>query len=212
MQHGSHVPKFGNWEGADNVPYTAYFDKARKGRTGGKIMNPNDPEENPDMFRNISPPAQPSPPKARAEPEVPKVGSAIRPGHERQVSREDADLRQYNGSPARNDNNGWRNSGESAHQRNVAGRQVRKSSGSEHSNERSPLHPQYHAKVRQSAGSEHSLERSPMHPHYQAKVMRKGSASPGLEGKSSFDSSHGTPGRSRMKPGNRGDETVSFAL
>ncbi|XP_058206722.1 RPM1-interacting protein 4 [Rhododendron vialii] len=206
MAHGSHVPKFGNWEGADNVPYTAYFDKARKGRTGGKIMNPNDPEENPDMFRNTSPPAQSPPPKARAEPEVPKVRGAIRPGHERRVSREDGDLRQFNGSPAHNDNNSRRNSGESAHQRN-AGRQVRKSAGSEHSIERSPLHPQYQAKVVQSAGSEHSVERSPMHPHYQAKVARKGSASPGLEGKNSFDSSHGTPGRSRMKPGNRGDET-----
>ncbi|CAI9086865.1 OLC1v1020786C1 [Oldenlandia corymbosa var. corymbosa] len=49
----SHVPKFGNWDG-DNVPYTAYFENARKEKggtnTGHRIMNPNDPEENPDAF------------------------------------------------------------------------------------------------------------------------------------------------------------------
>ena len=39
------MPKFGNWESEENVPYTAYFEKARKGR-GGKIINPNDPQEN----------------------------------------------------------------------------------------------------------------------------------------------------------------------
>ncbi|XP_075081978.1 RPM1-interacting protein 4-like isoform X2 [Nicotiana tabacum] len=45
---GSHVPKFGNWDG-DNVPYTTYFENARKGK-GGKMINPNDPEENPEAF------------------------------------------------------------------------------------------------------------------------------------------------------------------
>ncbi|XP_019259819.1 PREDICTED: RPM1-interacting protein 4-like [Nicotiana attenuata] len=48
MAQGSHVPKFGNWDG-DNVPYTAYFENARKGK-GGKMINPNDPEENPEAF------------------------------------------------------------------------------------------------------------------------------------------------------------------
>ncbi|KAH7864493.1 hypothetical protein Vadar_030122 [Vaccinium darrowii] len=195
------VPKFGNWESQDNVPYTAYFDQAQKGRTGGKMINPNVPEENPDMFRHISPPTQAAPPKTRTDPEVPKVRGAIRPTHERQVSREDGDFRQYTGSPACNDNSSRRNSGESAHHHN-ANRPVRQSAGSEHSIDRSPRHS-----VRQSARSEHSIDRSPLHPHYQAKVVRKGSASPGWEGKNSFDSSHGTPGRSRMKPGNRGDET-----
>lgn len=50
MQHRSQVPKFGNWDG-DNVPYTAYFENARKEKAGGAaIMNPNDPEENPEAF------------------------------------------------------------------------------------------------------------------------------------------------------------------
>ncbi|XVF26135.1 hypothetical protein REPUB_Repub13aG0273700 [Reevesia pubescens] len=44
----SHVPKFGDWDN-DNLPYTAYFENARKERAGMK-MNPNDPEENPEAF------------------------------------------------------------------------------------------------------------------------------------------------------------------
>ncbi|KAM3328053.1 RPM1-interacting protein 4 isoform X2 [Capsicum galapagoense] len=46
---GSHVPKFGNWDG-ENVPYTACFETARKANKGSKMMNPNDPEENPEAF------------------------------------------------------------------------------------------------------------------------------------------------------------------
>ncbi|KAK4439370.1 RPM1-interacting protein 4 [Sesamum alatum] len=49
LQQRSHVPKFGNWDG-DNVPYTAYFDNARKEKSGGTMINPNDPEQNPDAF------------------------------------------------------------------------------------------------------------------------------------------------------------------
>ncbi|KAJ0984400.1 hypothetical protein J5N97_002756 [Dioscorea zingiberensis] len=50
MAQKVHVPKFGNWE-SDNVPYTTYFDNARKDKgAGGKMINPNDPEENPDAF------------------------------------------------------------------------------------------------------------------------------------------------------------------
>ncbi|XP_019171613.1 PREDICTED: RPM1-interacting protein 4-like isoform X2 [Ipomoea nil] len=58
----SHVPKFGNWDG-DNVPYTACFDNARRDKAaaagvGGKMINPNDPEENPDAFGFMSPEKQ----------------------------------------------------------------------------------------------------------------------------------------------------------
>ncbi|KAL3596084.1 hypothetical protein D5086_007721 [Populus alba] len=48
QQQRSHVPKFGGWD-KDNVPYTAYFDNARRGKSGVR-MNPNDPEENPEAF------------------------------------------------------------------------------------------------------------------------------------------------------------------
>ncbi|MQM18765.1 hypothetical protein Taro_051760 [Colocasia esculenta] len=51
MAQRSHVPKFGTWE-AENVAYTAYFETARKGRgVGGRIVNPNDPEERHELIR-----------------------------------------------------------------------------------------------------------------------------------------------------------------
>lgn len=49
-QH-SHVPKFGNWE-ADNIPYSAYFESARREKTG--FINPDDPIENPEAFKIVS--------------------------------------------------------------------------------------------------------------------------------------------------------------
>lgn len=51
QQKNAHVPKFGNWDNDGNVPYTLYFDNARKGKgAGGKMINPNDPAENPEAF------------------------------------------------------------------------------------------------------------------------------------------------------------------
>lgn len=53
MQQNSHVPKFGNWESDDDIPYTAFFDNARKDDkpvNNVKMINPNDPEENPEAF------------------------------------------------------------------------------------------------------------------------------------------------------------------
>ncbi|PSS14094.1 RPM1-interacting protein, partial [Actinidia chinensis var. chinensis] len=173
-----HVPKFGNWTSDENVPYTVYFDQARKNRTGGKMINPNDPQENPGMFPNMTPLAQDNP--------EPKGRRAAMPGHERRVSREDGDLRQFSQSPAHYDNTNRRAAGESAHQRRGGS-----GSGSGSGSGRP---------ARKSAGSEQSFERSPLHPHYQAKVGGRGSASPAWEGKNSYDSSHGTPGRSKMKP------------
>lgn len=173
MAH-SNVPKFGNWESEDNVPYTVYFDKARKNR-GGKMINPNDPAENPDIFQN----ADSSPPdQAPARPPAPPSKPQTRP-EEPRVSREEGDFRQFRNSPARSENTGQRTSNES----NYVGRGVR--SGGHR---------------RLSTGSEHSIERSPLHPHHQAKITGRGSGSPAWDGKNSYDSSHGTPGRSRLKP------------
>lgn len=157
------------------------------------MINPNDPQENPDMFPNMPPPAQaqaqaPAPP-ARREPAEPVVGRrAVRPTHERHSSKEDGgDLKQYAGSPARGGAAGAAQQRRGAH-----------GSGSGRP-------------VRSSAESDHSIDRSPLHPHYQAKVTGgRGSGSPAAEGKNSYESSHGTPGRFRMKP-NRGDESVWFS-
>ncbi|XP_076936141.1 RPM1-interacting protein 4-like, partial [Bidens hawaiensis] len=49
QQQRSHIPKFGSWD-ADNVPYTAYFENARKDKGSGVLINPNDPEQNPEAF------------------------------------------------------------------------------------------------------------------------------------------------------------------
>lgn len=170
MANRSRVPKFGNWESEDNVPYTVYFDKARKDR-GGKMINPNDPQENPDMFPDIAPPAQAPPSKTRKEP-APighHGGSRLVPTHERRPSKEDGgDVRQLTDSPARTDNMG-------PGAATGSGRQRRGGHGS------STGRP-----VRQSIGSENSIERSPLH-------------------------SHATPGRSRMKPSARGDDSPDKA-
>lgn len=181
MQH-SNVPKFGNWESEDNVPYTVYFEKARKNR-GGKMRNPNDPAENPDIFQNAdsSSPA-PAPAPAPALPSKP----GTRPGEPR-VSGEEGDFRQFRNSPVVSENTGQSMANES----NYLGRGAR--SGGH---------------TRPSAGSEDNIERSPLHPHHQAKITGRGSGSPAWDGKNSYESTQGTPGRSRLKPV-QGDESVS---
>ncbi|KAL2649180.1 hypothetical protein R1flu_017308 [Riccia fluitans] len=47
MARRPHVPRFGQWDANDHMPYTAVFDIARTGR--GKPINPNDPSDNPDL-------------------------------------------------------------------------------------------------------------------------------------------------------------------
>ncbi|XWS76077.1 hypothetical protein CRYUN_Cryun01aG0146200 [Craigia yunnanensis] len=193
MAQRSHVPKFGNWESEESVPYTAYFDKARQGRSGGKIINPNDPQENPDLHHDYVAPTRT--PASRAKPELdePVGHGPARRAHERGRSREEGDLRQYADSPARHDNVNRRASGDYTPSR--YGRGV--SSGE------APKRP-----TRSSIGSENSIDKSPL--HHQARVTGRGSmASPAWEGKTSHDSSHGTPGRSRMRPTARGDESVN---
>ncbi|XP_058081068.1 RPM1-interacting protein 4-like [Magnolia sinica] len=49
----AHVPKFGDWD-SENIPYTTYFENARKDKgTGTKMINPNDPEQNPEAFMYV---------------------------------------------------------------------------------------------------------------------------------------------------------------
>nr|GMD12244.1 RPM1-interacting protein 4 [Ipomoea batatas] len=139
------------------------------------MMNPNDPQENPEMFQSKAPSAStqptPTPPtsKPRVQSEEPTGYGAVRPTDKRPVSREDGDLQQYGSSPARHDNvDRRRRASESA------------------------ARP-----ARQSAGSDRSFDKSPLHPIHQAKAATgRGGASPAREGKYSYESSHGTPGRS----------------
>ncbi|KAJ9169775.1 hypothetical protein P3X46_017929 [Hevea brasiliensis] len=194
MAQRSHVPKFGNWESEENVPYTAYFEKARKGRGGGKMINPNDPQENPDLSYDYAAPAQVPPSGGRVVSEEPTGQGAVRQAHERQRSREDGELRRFTESPARHDNVNRRASNEPAPQR-YGGRGV--SYGE--------THRRTGIQSVQSIGSDNSMEHSPL--HHKAKISGRGSGapSPAWEGKGSSDSSYGTPGRSRLKP--KGDES-----
>ncbi|KAL3517819.1 hypothetical protein ACH5RR_020408 [Cinchona calisaya] len=186
MAARARVPQFGKWENEDDVPYTVYFDNARKGR-GGKMINPNDPQENPEIFRQFAPPA-PSRTRSRHQTEEPMGRGAVRPSHEGHRSREDGNFRQFVDSPSRTDNMGRRTPSESPYHHNSRG-----------SHSTRP--------TRQSAGSEHSFEQSPIHSHDKAKVSERGGTSPALDGKNLYDSSNGTHGKSRMKPVTRVDES-----
>ncbi|KAK7286824.1 hypothetical protein RJT34_22098 [Clitoria ternatea] len=188
MAQRSHVPKFGNWDSGENVPYTAYFDKARKGRTGTKMINPNDPEENLDSaLDNPSSDHLPPPSKPKVISEDSSGKGSLHSMNELNKSMEDGDPKHFIDSPARHDNVG---SGSGDSTTRPGGHAVGSAD-----NRRRPS--------RQSTGSEYSIERSPL--HRQAKAP--GRDSPSWEGKNSYDSGHGTPGRSRLRPANRGDET-----
>uniref|UniRef100_A0A1J3K5E2 RPM1-interacting protein 4 n=1 Tax=Noccaea caerulescens TaxID=107243 RepID=A0A1J3K5E2_NOCCA len=87
MAARSNVPKFGNWEGEENVPYTAYFDKARKVRApGGRTLNPNDPE----YYSDSQSQAPPPPSRTKPEQEHP-----VRRSREQMRSREESELKQF---------------------------------------------------------------------------------------------------------------------
>lgn len=175
-----------------------YFDKARKGRTGGKMINPNDPQENPDLFSDYEAQAPAPPSKIKAEPERPLEQEAVRTTYESRRNKEDGVLRQFRDPPARQEDMSSRAATESTHQR--GGRVA--SSGET-----------YKKSARNSMGSDNSFEHSPLHNH--ARTPARGgvdSSSPSWEGKSVYRNSQGTPGRSRMRPNPRGDESVSFFL
>ncbi|OVA01637.1 Pathogenic type III effector avirulence factor Avr cleavage site [Macleaya cordata] len=198
QKQNSQIPKFGDWESEDN--YTVYFDKARKGRSGGKpINNPNDPQQSSDVLSDDTPPVRAPPFRTDVEPEIPVGPRVAKPKHERRPSREDGDPRQLS-----NENLGRKATTDSYHQQHgdigVSSGDTPKRGG------------------RSSVGSDRSVEQSPLHPHHQAKVGGRGSgsgtgsvrSSPSWEKKPS-EGSHGlapnTPGRSRLRTATRGDET-----
>jgi RPM1-interacting protein 4 len=80
QQNKAHVPKFGNWDNAGNVPYTVYFENARKGK-GGRMINPNDPAENPEAFSSAVAPS-PNRSDAGRPPTTTTMTSSPPPRHE----------------------------------------------------------------------------------------------------------------------------------
>uniref|UniRef100_A0A5B7A132 RIN4 pathogenic type III effector avirulence factor Avr cleavage site domain-containing protein n=2 Tax=Davidia involucrata TaxID=16924 RepID=A0A5B7A132_DAVIN len=256
MAQRSQVPKFGNWESEENVPYTAYFDSTRKSKSGGK-MNPNDCQDNPNMFSNNMSPVRAPPLQQDAELKDKKGPEAVSSKHENCASREDGEFRRLSDSRLHPDTVGHRDAIDSSYQRHGGVRSGSSKSESEapkgpvvlrprHERQLSqedgelrqtdsPLHhdtvhrratldsPHHrHGGIstgdnpkrasRKSVGSDRSIEHSPLHPHYQARVGGKGSgvSSPSWERKAS-EGGHGlspsTPGRSRLRSVNRGDET-----
>ncbi|CAL5347699.1 unnamed protein product [Camellia sinensis] len=183
LQH-SQAPKFGNWESEENVSYTEYFENKRKPKGGGR-KNPNGPRDN-------TPPVQ-APPQQGAELKGQMDKEAITSKHELRTSHEDVKIRRLTDSPLHIDT-----VGQTSHGGTSPGETPKRV-------------------TRKSAGSDHSIDHSPLHPHYQARVGRKvsGVSSPSLEKKGSSEGSHGlspsTPGRSRLRSVTRGDNTADHS-
>ncbi|XP_024544799.1 RPM1-interacting protein 4 [Selaginella moellendorffii] len=104
---GSHVPRFGNWDPNDHAPYTKVFESARAGR-GGRLINPNDPSENPEAFGAFPPPPATVAPKSphRQEQHQHQQDNPTDPARrsrteQRIGSREDGEFKKYMESPAR---------------------------------------------------------------------------------------------------------------
>lgn len=221
MQQQAQVPKFGNWENEDDVPYTQYFDNARKGKKGGK-MNPNDSEDYLD-----------------ADTKSQKASEATRPKHVQRNSREDGEMRRSADSPLHSDAVSVKSSTGSPHQKHSSlkygssrldsdaprgidvqrprhERQPSREEGdfrrptdspmrNETSNRRTPHDSPHHRygglsagdtpkRVgKQNVGSDRSIEHSPLHPHSQVRTGGKGSgvSSPSWERKGSSEGGHG---------------------
>ncbi|KAI3980382.1 hypothetical protein MKX01_003921 [Papaver californicum] len=150
MAQKPHVPEFGKWQNAENGQYTAYFDNARKGKTGGKMINPNDPQQNPEFFSRETPPAA-----VKANSSQGRFESNAQ-GGKNSSTRESEDIRRQNDFPSRQDPTTRRASADSLSDRSD-GR------GRSRDNSRQP--------AQRIAGLDREgIEKSPRHPNYQAKV------------------------------------------
>ncbi|TXG72627.1 hypothetical protein EZV62_001206 [Acer yangbiense] len=98
MAQQSNVPQFGNWESEGNVPYTAYFEKARKKKTSVNT-NVNNPEQNPRMLSNNVAPVQAPPFQMDTESVAQKGRETLRTKHANSTSRENSDLVRSSASP-----------------------------------------------------------------------------------------------------------------
>lgn len=178
MAKNGRVPQFGKWDNDGSVPYTQYFEEARKEKNAAKMINPNDPLQNPEAFRQPEPPGHAHPSKA------PAIQGSAKGKHERRKSREDV-----NGLQAVNHVSTESLSNHKSASGNLGDPQRRPSHSNgefEHSVERSPLHSHIHSRASSKGGIS-----SP------ARERRASSDKHGL--------APNTPGRSRMKPNDRSD-------
>ncbi|GAB4830241.1 hypothetical protein Ancab_040678 [Ancistrocladus abbreviatus] len=174
----SKVPKFGAWEGGEDVAYSTYFENARKNKTRGQ-MNPNEPQMNRDVLPRRDPPAHASHPALKTEPKEPPTYE------QRGFTKEGGDFRKGAHSLSRQDNS---SQGSSKDQ------QVNQRSGGRGSVE-TP-----HKLASQTAVSDSNFEKSPFHPRA---AGRGSNGPPSFDGKSSSDSVSGAQGRHRPKQGSQ---------
>ncbi|XP_026387870.1 RPM1-interacting protein 4-like [Papaver somniferum] len=150
MAQKPHVPEFGKWQNGENGQYTAYFDNARKGKTGGKMINPNDPQQNPESFSKETPP-----PAVKATSSQGRFETNTHGGKNRSTG-ESEDIRRHNDFPSRQDPTTRRASADSLSDR---------SDGRGRSRDNSRQ-----AAQRVSGLDREGIEKSPRHQSYQAKV------------------------------------------
>ncbi|XP_057766303.1 RPM1-interacting protein 4-like isoform X2 [Salvia miltiorrhiza] len=212
----SQVPQFGNWE-TEEIPYTMYFDNARKDKKSGQIYQINLDDS------------------VEAELKDQKASEEKKPKHERPSSREEGEVRKSTGSPnvvnhipandssyKRRNNSSQsgsdklevealkpieiyrprhdrRSSREDGEMRRLTDSPLRHETAGRRNSSNSPHHryggssagdtPKRHA--RNSVGSDRSTDHSPLHPHSQARVGGKsiGVSSPSSERKATSDGS-----------------------
>ncbi|CAK9202954.1 unnamed protein product [Sphagnum jensenii] len=227
MQNRTHVPKFGNWDANANAPaYTAIFEYARAEK-GGRMINPNDPAENPALAAALGYPDpsedQPVAPRGRTTDEAPHQR------HEKHSSREDIDMHRqseqqgrYSHEPPTRRPPGEvpanRTQGDSARyagQGGAAGGPAR-TLPSEPPNRRAVVDRDSNHNSDRSNGegsnSNHNTERSPAHPSYAGRVASRDAgrsgASPAWERRRAPSGDEGSifaPGtpnnRSRLRAG-----------
>uniref|UniRef100_A0A251JJC5 RIN4 pathogenic type III effector avirulence factor Avr cleavage site domain-containing protein n=1 Tax=Manihot esculenta TaxID=3983 RepID=A0A251JJC5_MANES len=219
FKQSSTVPKFDNWESEENVPYTAYFEKARKGRTEGKV-NGSYSEINSQIL-NTKPQIHASSFQMKPT-DVLRAQEAVRSKHEH-LSQEEFDLRRSNDDVDKIDGakvlRANHEHGEDGEQRRPANSPLRHDNAQRVATDSnlhhyggvssSDTHKRF---MRRSAASDLSTEQPQLHPHNQAKIGSKGNvvSSPTWERKGSSEGTHGlapmTPGRSRLKSVTRGND------
>ncbi|KAG0464152.1 hypothetical protein HPP92_020221 [Vanilla planifolia] len=186
MAKNANVPQFGKWENEGSVPYTQYFENARKGKNAARMINPNDPLENPEAFYTDDPPIHASPSRAAA-----KLGTE-RMKHERCSSGEEVTETQVVN---------YRSTEPTSIQKRISGSPNRWQNQGDNQRRTS----------RHNGGSEHSIEHSPVHHPHIRSASKGGVYSPSKERRTSSEKHRlapNTPGRSKTKLGDCSDNVI----
>lgn len=196
MAQHVNMPRFGDWETNDDVPYTVVFEKARHKKKDVK-RTPSNPQQSPSTFSDNHSPVQATLFQSETNSGAPNGREALRTNHVRSSSREDGYLR---------------TNSDSLQHRDTVNPKVSTDS---------PLHR--HGSIdsvgtpkratRQNVGSDRRIEHSPLNANHQAKVPAQvsGMPSPAWERKGSTERGNNlaslTPGRSRLRPVTQSAET-----